>query len=204
MKFKGFSIGFIAFALLACTAIANDSRHGLTYEKESQHLEQVREEMKSEFKKAKVKSRESFIAYLNHHPDKLPNFRSMFDIERDAFINSLHFTEHGLAGFYMMDIVRYMPAEEIQELLGLFNAQHHLPAVLKYSPFTKSVSSLSEGKFGGDSPAVSLYATWNDHQCTSRGCQANWGSVCNSTTCTGDRTCPYPLSCRGPGVTIPY
>lgn len=53
MKFKGFSIGFIAFALLACTAIANDSRHGLTYEKESQHLEQVREEMKSEFKKSK-------------------------------------------------------------------------------------------------------------------------------------------------------
>lgn len=75
---------------------------------------------------ARIKSESDLKAYLSDVPLKASPLRFMSDTGRERFLDSLVFTELGLASFNYSDLVGELSASEIYEILALFGMQHEV------------------------------------------------------------------------------
>ncbi|WP_445364983.1 hypothetical protein ACJJJB_12090 [Microbulbifer sp. ANSA001] len=145
-----------------------------------------------EFLNAPIKSEADLNHYLVANPVEKTPLGKLPEIERELFINSLKFTDKGLAGFdYGM--LEYGPtATEVHDILELFGLQSFTLAMKNLTVESEKDRAIAERA----EAALSLNWEWvEDYTCKSdvdmggwpiRYCAKQARSMCNS------RTCNYP------------
>ncbi|WP_152908742.1 hypothetical protein [Stenotrophomonas maltophilia] len=165
------SIATLFLGLMSCASHASDRdpNHALDRELDKRELAQ---------RVAPVKSKAELVLFNAYARHKGTPLERMPAPARQRFLESLVFSETGLASFEYTDLMRNLTPGQIQEVLAIFGAQHSVMAIPGYPPLAEAAGIRPPA---GDGEYPVDYA---DKVCSARASCTPWsGGVCIGNNC---------------------
>lgn len=140
-------------------------------------VEQESKERELAYQLATIKSQADLQAYVAQRPNASP-LNSLSPGAKQRFLQSLVFTDLGLASFDYRDLRSELTATQIYQLLGLFGVQRStssIPGLRIAGPSDAAIIAFSENPVIGDYPDY-----WRESRAT---CRPSTGAVCIGGNC---------------------